>query len=483
MRTAIVIPTCDRPPDLLNRALSSVKTQARPADVVVVVNDGHSAVDLPGTTVVKTNGWEGLAAARELGVKAAIGAGAEVIGYVDDDDELLPDHIWLLAKEIEAGAKFAFSRARFQYANGTHTEDPEPDNHDPNKRYYDPSALLRQNIAPVSSYMHSAGAYERVGGWDRRIMRMEDWDLWGRLFLEFGQPAYVPAITNVIHRGHGPNLTTSSPFGYSMCCSWRDLVSDRLRRLASLGRGRLEPGDWEHNKIPRVGVVMPVYNAAKHLRQGLDSLMGQTYKDFEVLAINDGSTDESRQILGEYSDKFGNVRIFDFPRNHGVAKALNLGLMVSRSEYVARMDADDVCVPERLFEQVSYLDIHRDIGVVGSRFISMDEALLRVIWDNSDIPLDPDSIKKEMDKRCCIGHPTVMMRRRVIEVVGGYSEDESTKHAEDYDLWLRVVQKFKVANMDSCLLLHRVHGNQMSSKFSSLQQENTRKTREGTTNG
>jgi GT2 family glycosyltransferase len=377
-----------------------------PVDVLVVVNDGRGVVDgRDGATMVRTRGWEGLAAAREMGTRRAIESGAEVIGYVDDDDELLPNHIELVGKEVESGAAFAFSRAVFRYANGDETEDPEPDNHDPNKRYYDPTALLRQNIAPVSSYMHSSSAYERVGGWDRRILRMEDWDLWGRMFIEFGPPVHVPVVTNAIYRGHGPNLTTSSPFGYSMCCSWRDLVEDRLRYLSSLGRGLTGEALCRAPSppVPHLGVVFCAHSD-KNLRESMDGIMEQTYRDFEVLAIAAGPG--VRPALEWYACNFGNVRIFDAPDNP--VKAMNLGLLVSRSEYVAlaRTEAH----PETLARHVSYLEENRTVGAI-------------------------------------VDGPISTMRRRVIEVVGGLSECEYP----EVDLWGRASKKFAINNVSQVL--------------------------------
>jgi glycosyltransferase involved in cell wall biosynthesis len=261
-----------------------------------------------------------------------------------------------------------------------------------------------------------------------------------------------------------------------MACSWRDIVDDRLRFMASQGRGRLTEDDLRRFHIPRVGVVMPVFNAERYLEEALNSMGDQTYRDFEVLAVNDGSTDESRRILERHAGP--NLRIFDLPRNCGVTKALNLGLLVSRSEYLARMDADDVSMPDRLSKQVDFMDENRDIGIVGSMFWSMDELLSSVTWANQDIPLSPADISMELMNRCCIGHPTIMMRRRVVETIGGYDESPDCKAVEDYELWLRASKRFKIANMPLHLLKHRTYSGQVSSVLAETQRANFLKVRD-----
>jgi glycosyltransferase involved in cell wall biosynthesis len=222
---------------------------------------------------------------------------------------------------------------------------------------------------------------------------------------------------------------------------------------------------------PRVAVVMPVYNAEKHLRQAMDSILAQDYQGFEVIAVNDASTDGSRRILDEYSARDRRVRIFDLEENSGVTKALNLGLLASRSEYVARMDADDFSEPSRLGKQVAFLDKNRGVGVLGTKFLSMDESLSKTTWVNN-VETSPSDVASALRRYCCIGHPTVMMRRRVVEVVGGYSEAPEHEAVEDYELWTRASRKFKLANLPDFLLKYRQHAGQVSRTLSERQKKN-----------
>lgn len=478
MDVAVIIPTVDRP-GLLRAALYSATEQTVWFKQIIVVNDGPKPIDylpnIPELKIVSTKGAEGLPAARATGL-AALDPSIQAVCYLDDDDELLPNHVESLLPALKNGAQFAFSKACFVYPDGTKTEDPEPNNHSP-KRYYDPNALLTQNIAPVSSFIHTVYASNEIGGWDKNLIRMEDWDFWARMFIRFGPPVFVNEVTNVIRKGTPGNLTDSSKYSYSMACSWRDIVSDRIKAMAAEKRSVISESDRTRFHIPRLGVIMPVYNAEKYLSQAIDSILKQSFTDLELICINDGSTDSSRKIIEDFAAKDRRVRLFDMPGNCGVTKALNFGLLVSRSEYLARMDADDISLLSRLSRQVEFLDANRDIMLVGTFFRSWTENMVNIIWVNNEIPTDPEKIKERLLYDCCIGHPTVMMRRRIIEMVGGYDENPEYKAVEDYELWLRISRRFKIANLPEILLEYRESDQQVSKVLMTTQKENAEKLR------
>lgn len=472
MNVAVIIPTCERQ-DLLRRAIDSVRKQTKQPHEIIVVNDApwSPVRGIGPARIIETTGKRGCGMARKLAM-SVLDPQTECVCYLDDDDVLLPNHLELLSQAIKNGAPYAFSKAKFIYPDGFETEDPEPQNKG-KKSYYDSNALLSQNIAPVSSFMHTRAAHDEVGGWDPSIARLEDWDFWGRLFIRYGPPKFVDAVTNVIHKGGSSNMTTSNPFVYSLACSWRDIVSDRLKYMAKTGSTHMSEGESKQFLPPRVGIVLPIYNAEKYLRQSIESLLSQTYQDFEILAVDDGSIDGSIRTLVSYQDK--RIRVFPLAKNHGVTKALNHGLLVSRSELIARMDADDVSVTDRIEKQVAFLDANKDIDVVGTCFWSLSEDLGHLVWANgrNDCPPSHDEIVKTIASRCCMGHPTVMMRRSLIESIGGYSEKPEHKAVEDYELWLRAISKGRrMANLGEFLLKHRVYPNQVSSTMSSIQNEN-----------
>jgi glycosyltransferase involved in cell wall biosynthesis len=216
---------------------------------------------------------------------------------------------------------------------------------------------------------------------------------------------------------------------------------------------------------------MPCYNSAKYLPEAIESILQQTFSDFEVIAVNDGSKDETKEILERYSSSDSRVHIFNLPHNVGDTKALKHGLLMSRREYLARMDADDVCLPTRFELQVRYLDEHPNIWILGTRFWSMDENLKKVNWDNT-VPIDPDDVKRTLLEHCCIGHSTVMMRRKLIQMIGGYNEDDRFKVIEDYELWLRASRKFGIVNLPDYLLLKREYQGQVTDKLSETRTRN-----------
>src|SRR5579884_342064 len=185
--------------------------------------------------------------------------------------------------------------------------------------------------------------------------------------------------------------------------------------------------------LPRVSVLMSVYNDERHVRETIDSVLAQSFVDFEFLILDDGSTDGTASLLDSYIDP-RIVRIQN-ATNIGLTRSLNRGLEEARGEYVARIDGDDIMEPGRLAAQVAYLDAHPEIDVLGTWFRCFDEqGMLVGEWE---IAPNPMVIAWLMGWHCAIGHPTVLMRREAILALGGY--DPARLYAQDYDLWTRVI--------------------------------------------
>jgi glycosyltransferase involved in cell wall biosynthesis len=209
--------------------------------------------------------------------------------------------------------------------------------------------------------------------------------------------------------------------------------------------------------LPRISVVMPVFNASLFLRQAVDSVLSQTFGDFELIAIDDGSRDDSLQILGSYRDS--RIRIVSNETNRGLIYTLNRGLSLARAKIVARMDADDVCRPERFARQTAFLDAHPEVALVGTWVQLIDDEGRRS-WKGEPYPADDSIIHSFLLRECCFYHPTVMFRRDAVLGVGGYAD--FPRHAEDYDLWLRLSDRHVLANLPEQLLDYRIHRNQVS---------------------
>jgi len=201
-------------------------------------------------------------------------------------------------------------------------------------------------------------------------------------------------------------------------------------------------------KDPKVSVVMSVYNGERYLREAIDSILNQTFKDFEFITINDGSTDRTSEILESYND----LRIvLIHQENIGLTKSLNKGIALAKGEYIARQDADDISMPERLEKQISFLEEHKSVALLGTTVKIIDEngSLIHI----RKYPCDSSSIKKVIKDDNYFCHGSVVFRKQFFSELGGYREIFSS--AQDYDLWLRFAENFEVANLSTPLYTRR----------------------------
>jgi len=199
---------------------------------------------------------------------------------------------------------------------------------------------------------------------------------------------------------------------------------------------------------PRVSVVMSVYNGEKYLREAIDSILAQTFTDFEFIIIDDGSTDRSPQIIDEYAD--GRIRFIRNDRNIGLTLSLNKGLKTAHGEYIARMDCDDVSLPERLAKQIAFMDANREVGACGTWALDIDHAG-KVIGKRETL------VGEQLDNfywRTSLIHSSSMFR---FNPSGGPWYDPTAPVSQDYDLWLRIRTERKLSNLAEHLLLYRVH--------------------------
>lgn len=205
------------------------------------------------------------------------------------------------------------------------------------------------------------------------------------------------------------------------------------------------------NIVPKVSVLMPVYNCEKYLRQALDSILAQTFKDFELIIINDGSSDSTVEILKEYSDK--RIRLINNPKNLGLIKTLNIGLKIARAKYVARMDADDISFPERLQVEYDYLKKNKHVVVIGSwsQIIDSKGNNLKIHKN----PTEYQGMKYELMFGNTMTHPSIMMKKHIIIKEGGYSD--LFNHTEDFNLYSRLIHKHVLKNLGRPLIYYRQH--------------------------
>jgi len=216
---------------------------------------------------------------------------------------------------------------------------------------------------------------------------------------------------------------------------------------------------------PSISVLMPVYNAAPYLKEAIDSILSQTFSDFEFLIINDGSTDNSEEIILSYNDT--RIRYVKNEQNIKLIATLNRGIALCKGEYIARMDADDVSLPTRLETQFTFMESHPDVALCGSWFVSLDN-------DHNISKYKPthNEIMFQMLFQCHLCHPSLMLRRKNI-LYFDLKFDINFSHAEDYDFFVRIGRHFQLANIQEVLLKYRIHEGSVSAKHKSIQIENS----------
>ncbi|PYY25908.1 glycosyltransferase family 2 protein [Paenibacillus illinoisensis] len=222
--------------------------------------------------------------------------------------------------------------------------------------------------------------------------------------------------------------------------------------------------------MPRISVIMPVYNNAPFVQESISSILRQTFADLELIIIDDGSTDGSTGMIYNINDE--RVKKIFHPVSLGVAASLNQGLDVAQGEYIARMDGDDIAALNRLEVQAYYMDQHPDIDVCGTAYT---QNYLGPVKFN---PLDHEEIKAWLLFHCCILHPSVMMRKSSIERVG-IRYDLNYPHAEDFELWTRLsFSGAKLANIPHNLMYYRSHPGQVSNTHRLVQDNSAKRIRQ-----
>jgi glycosyltransferase involved in cell wall biosynthesis len=205
---------------------------------------------------------------------------------------------------------------------------------------------------------------------------------------------------------------------------------------------------------PAVSVLMPIYNAQLTLGEAVDSILAQTFSDFELIVVDDGSTDRSLEMLHQYARLDTRIRIISRP-NTGIAGALNEAINVARGEFIARMDADDISLPTRFEKQVGYLRAHPEIVLLGSRVMLVEPFGTPMYETRHD--LDHDQIDRDLLRGVgwAVVHPVAMMRAQALRATGGYRADRVP--IEDLDLFLRLTEIGRAANLPDVLLHYRQH--------------------------
>jgi glycosyltransferase involved in cell wall biosynthesis len=198
---------------------------------------------------------------------------------------------------------------------------------------------------------------------------------------------------------------------------------------------------------PAITVYIPVYNREKYIKEAIDSVLAQTFQDFELILVDDGSTDNSVNIIKGYTDK--RITLIEAPHNMGVRKAANMALKAAKGKYIVRLDSDDICVPERLEKQFRFMEVNPEVGLSGGQLQLFGN-------DNSvwNYPVDPDMIKAGLFFEPTISQGASILRRELVEK-GYLYDEEGLNYAEDYELWYRLKGITKMGNIPDILIYYR----------------------------
>jgi glycosyltransferase involved in cell wall biosynthesis len=215
-------------------------------------------------------------------------------------------------------------------------------------------------------------------------------------------------------------------------------------------------------RMPLVSVVMAVKNGGDYIRHSLNSVIYQTFSDFEIILINDGSEDNTLEIVESLNDS--RIRIYS-QKNRGVARSANRGLALARGKYIARIDHDDLWFPERLEKQVNYLEAHPEIALIGSAAVIWSSSAKSYDGRNLDHPTTYSSIKWELLFNNPFVHSSILFRKEIIKKVGLYYPGSDITPLDDYHFISRVASEFKVINLAERLVIYRETSQSLTSNF------------------
>lgn len=223
---------------------------------------------------------------------------------------------------------------------------------------------------------------------------------------------------------------------------------------------------------PLISVVLSAYNAEKYIYEAIESILNQTYTNFELIIINDGSSDNTEEVILSFKDP--RIRYIKNKQNRGLIYSLNRGLSEAQGKYIARMDADDYSLPERFAKQVKFLEENSDYIICGGQIEAFGDIKRRV--GKHIKPTTDKELKEYMFISSPFAHPTVMMRKSVLDLYN-LEYDKDFKDSEDYKLWVDLSDKGLFYNLEDVLLKYRISESQITQRSNIQQQESARKVR------
>jgi glycosyltransferase involved in cell wall biosynthesis len=380
---------------------------------------------------------------RNNGIREAKG---EWLAFLDSDDEWLPEK---LEKQIALAEKLNLKAASSNASRFIPKEGIIGDYFSFNKDRITFDDLLKINEIVCSSSLIHASLLKSVISFpeEEALKALEDYAFWLRVATKTDFAFLTERL--VVYRDDTTNSVRANELVY---------IWDERERIfgnfISWGEQNKIPAGYLKKalskKYPEVTVLMPVYNGEKYLRESIESILNQTFKDFEFLIINDGSTDGSVLIVEEYKVKDPRIRLVHNKVNMNIIPTLNRGIELAHGKYIARMDCDDIALPKRLEKQVKFMEKNQNVDICGSWIRMFDKADSVV-----EYPENHEEIKCALLFYNALAHPTIIMRKSFLDK---NNVRYSKPPAEDYELWQRLSFKTRLCNIPEILLNYRVSG-------------------------
>lgn len=416
------------------------------------------------------------AVARNHGISIAEG---ELIAFQDSDDIWTSNKMEVQLREFDENTVMTYGQALIMDENGILSD----------KQLLDQAILgygtsfkklIKTNVISTLTVVARRDAIISAGGFNDscELRAVEDYELWLKILAKF--PNKIKAINTPLayYRKHENNISiTDEKIALGRIILALESIWD-LKDLSSSCRSRLEKQletfYVDYSRIspikktpPLISVIMPVYNGSAFLKEAIESILSQTYNNFELIIIDDGSKDSSYKIIKQFKDD--RIRILR-QANHGLPYSLNKGISLSRGQYIARQDQDDISMPSRLEKELQLLISRPSVGAVSTFFTYFDENTFEP-GETITQPYKSTDIRRSMLLHNPIGHGTVMFKRSVFDKAGPYSDELGP--IEDFQLWLKILDVCDFAIVPENLYLYRLNSNGMSSKGSEKQKKET----------
>ncbi len=474
---SVIIPTYNRSLQVVN-AIRSVLDQTSHLKKleIIVVDDGSTDdtekklkdLNIKELTYYKIDHTGKPARARNYGARQAKG---EVLAFLDSDDTWKPNKLRDQLPFLE------LSSTVLVYGQGEIAQSVdelvETNQIEGGESF---EALLKTNSIPNSSVILRRSAFNEVEGFDEsEKMEVEDYHLWLKVSKNYPTGIKYCGTTVFEYETSGDRISNVTAelssrrvlYAHQML-SQDDAINDEQKHAIE------QQMIVDHKRIkhlrlgmraPLVSVIMGVYNGEDYLKEAIDSILAQTFRSFEFIIINDGSTDKTSDILSQYDDP----RIYIIEQeNKGLVASLNIGCSIAVGNYIARMDADDISMPSRFEEEIKLFSTDAEIALVGTFFAYIDEAGTPTGTVMAMPTLDID-LRRALYTVNPFAHGSTMFKRSVFEALSGYTDEYGP--TEDYELWRRFANTsaYKFGVVPQALYLYRLNSEGISNKKSAIQ--------------